>query len=1380
VSTAPTISSVSDQNTAAGTISFQCTDNESGVMTVTATSSNQTVIPNSGIILTGSDSNTTTYNAISGESQNLTLTMSPNANQHNRVTITITVTDAAGLNDSTTFTVIVSPPGAGYALNYDGVDEYINLGNISGSHPLALAGSDFTFSLWLKPVLTGDSYQKIIDKTNGLYGSNGYTLQIEPDGLIKLQIDGNLTTQYRAKTSSGVLQANKWQHIAMTGNGSSYKCYVNGISVSLDTKTYKAPSSDTTEMRIGKFTGSNKAYNGALDEVQIWNRALSQTEIRQNMCQKLIGNENGLLLYYRFDHVSGSSIKDLSGNGYHGTLVNMESDDWITSGVSLGDISASDYLGSTYQVSLSHSDGDTLVVSNYSGTFTGLQVYLVNEPPDPTKTLSSYETDTRYWGVYAIGSSPRYTVEYQYDNHSKIPNDAAMIFYYRNDNTDTSWSNSSATNNTTERTLTKTSILGTSIKEWLLLMNNYPQLSQVEHQLLSVNTVVSSLPITITDFETAGCSLDITYSSSNTSLISTDSISYTCANNVFYFSLTPTTSEAGIAVITIESTDSGNLSSSMSFTINVNAAPEIGIISDQTIDEDTALLSIPITATDKGSTGCVLNLTIESSNTSLIPSENISYTCASDTFYLSLTPLTNQSGNAIITLTVADDRNLTASTSFAFTVVSVNDPPVIGTIAGQSTFDNVAIHSIPITATDIETSDCDLGITFGSSNPTLIPADNISYTCLSGTFYLSLSPATDQAGNAIISITITDAGSLSAETSFALTVNISNNAPLLASISDQTTNEDTAIHSIQLTATDEETATCSLGITYSSSSTDLISIENMSYTCDSKGFYFSLTPTGNLYGTSSISITVTDAGNLTATSSFALTVLSVNDPPTVSNALVDQTATEDTNFAYTFASNTFSEIDQGDTLTYTATLDDDNSLPSWLTFNASSRNFSGTPTNDNVGTISIKVTATDTSSASISDTFALTVNNTNDAPTIANAISDQSVNEDSALDFTFDSNTFNDVDSGDVLTYTATLDDGNALPSWLSFTSTSRIFGGMPTNDHVGTILIKVTATDTSSASVSDIFALTINNTNDAPTVANAISDQSVNEDSSLDFTFDANTFNDVDTGDVLTYTATLDDGNALPSWLSFTSTSRTFGGTPTNDHVGTILIKVTATDTSSASVSDIFALTINNTNDAPTVANEISDQSVNEDSSLDFTFDTNTFNDVDTGDSLTYGATLDDDSSLPAWLTFNATSRNFSGTPTNDNVGTISIKVTATDTSSVSVSDIFALTVNNTNDAPTVANAISDQSVNEDSALNFTFDTNTFNDVDSGDSLTYGATLDDDSSLPSWLTFNASTRNFSGTPTNDNVGTISIKVTATDTSSTSVSDIFALTVNNT
>ncbi|ETR69419.1 MAG: hypothetical protein OMM_09610, partial [Candidatus Magnetoglobus multicellularis str. Araruama] len=947
VSTAPTISSISDQNTAAGTIDFICSDNEAGLITVTATSSDQTVLPNSGIKLTGSDSNTTTYNGIAGESQNLTLTMTPNANQHNRVTITITVTDAAGLNDSTIFTVIVSPPGSGNALSFDGTDEYINLGTINSSHPLALAGSNFTFSLWIKPTLSGDVDQKIINKNDGYYGKNGYSLQVEPGGLLGLQIDGTILKPYIAKTATGVLVANQWQHIAMTGDGSSYKCYINGVNVSLTTNDYQAPPSANAELWIGKYTGSNKAYNGSLDEVRIWNRALSQTEIQQNMCKRLSGNESGLLLYYRLDHTSGTTVKDLSGNGYNGTLTNMESGDWELSGASLGDDSIYDYscvITSNCNPTLSHSNGDTFHVTGASGAFESMHLYVVNGTPNATVSYSGYQDDDHYWGVFIDGSSTTYDIEYNYQNHELIPNTADLRFYSRTGNTDTSWSHTSKSNDTINKILTKTGVSGTN-KEFVFLINNYPQLSTVDDQFIDMDTSIISIPITITDAETAGCSLDITYSSSNTSLVLTNNISYTCANNIYYFSLTPTTSEAGNAVITIDATDSGNKSSSMSFTINVNAPPEIGIISDQITSEDTAILSIPITVNDQGASGCDLGLTIVSSNTSLLPSENISYTCVSDTFYYSLTPTANLSGNTTIQITVIDDRGLTASTSFALTVNAVNDPPEIGSIADQSTFDNVAILSIPLTASDIETAGCSLNITFASTDINLISVESISYTCDSGIFYISLSPTTDQIGNATISVIVTDTENLTASTSFALTVNLSNNPPLLGSINNQATNEDSAIHSIQLTATDNETATCSLGITYSSSNTNLISMENISYTCDSDGFYFSLTPTADLYGTSSISITVTDAGNLTATSSFELTVLSVNDPPTVSNELIDQSATEDTSFTYTFTSDSFSETDLGDSLNYTATLSDDNELPSWLTFNASARNFSGTPTN---------------------------------------------------------------------------------------------------------------------------------------------------------------------------------------------------------------------------------------------------------------------------------------------------------------------------------------------------------------------------------------------------------------------------------------------------
>ena len=645
----------------------------------------------------------------------------------------------------------------------------------------------------------------------------------------------------------------------------------------------------------------------------------------------------------------------------------------------------------------------------------------------------------------------------------------------------------------------------------------------------------------------------------------------------------------------------------------------------------------------------------------------------------------------------------------------------------------------------------------------------------------------------------------------------------------------------------------------------------------------------------------------------SLTPAPVNNAPTVPNPIADQNATEDTAFTCTVPENTFNDVDAGDSLTYTATKSDGTALPAWLSFNAGARTFSGTPANGDVGTITVKVTATDSSSASVSDEFTVTVANTNDAPTASDNTVTVTVGQPktiNASDFKF-----SDPDAGDSMSSvritelpgqgTLTLDgntvadnqvipiadinDGklvyspaagqssaqdtslhysvfdqsglesasasaltldlvdNTPPTFTSFsapvatvnedtqkeitfadltakgneadtdgtvdafavkavTSGILLIGenagsatafAVGTNDTIDSThnaywtpaanangelnAFTVTALDNfgaeSGASVLvkvDVMAI-----NDAPTVPNPIADQNATEDAAFTCTVPVNTFSDVDAGDTLTWSATKADGTALPAWLSFDAGTRTFSGTPANGDVGTITVKVTATDGSSASVSDEFTVMVANTNDAPTVPKPIADQNATEDAAFSFTVPVNMFNDVDAGDTLTWSATKSDGSALPTWLSFNAGTRTFSGTPANGDVGTITVKVTATDGSSASVSDEFTVTVANTNDAPTVPNPIADQNATEDAAFSFTVPVNTFNDVDAGDSLTYTATKSDGSALPGWLSFNAGTRTFSGTPLNGDVGSITVKMTATDGSSASVSDQFLLTVGN-
>ena len=119
------------------------------------------------------------------------------------------------------------------------------------------------------------------------------------------------------------------------------------------------------------------------------------------------------------------------------------------------------------------------------------------------------------------------------------------------------------------------------------------------------------------------------------------------------------------------------------------------------------------------------------------------------------------------------------------------------------------------------------------------------------------------------------------------------------------------------------------------------------------------------------------------------------------------------------------------------------------------------------------------------------------------------------------------------------------------------------------------------------INAAALSEPNSAPTVANEIPDQDAMAGTAFSYAFPANTFAD-DNSDTLTYTATKGDGNALPSWLTFTASTRTFSGTPQAANAGTLTVKVTADDGHGGTVSDSFDIAVNA---APTVANEIPDQ---------------------------------------------------------------------------------------------------------------------------------------------------------------------------------------------
>ncbi len=133
----------------------------------------------------------------------------------------------------------------------------------------------------------------------------------------------------------------------------------------------------------------------------------------------------------------------------------------------------------------------------------------------------------------------------------------------------------------------------------------------------------------------------------------------------------------------------------------------------------------------------------------------------------------------------------------------------------------------------------------------------------------------------------------------------------------------------------------------------------------------------------SYDIEVSDGEKSSDKSSVTVSFTNTNDAPTLKNEITNLIATQDTAFNFTLSADTFADSDVGDTLTYSATLDDDSQLPSWLSF--ANGAFTGTPTSDNLGEINIKVTATDKEGESVSDTFTLEVEKPNIPPVVDDA-----------------------------------------------------------------------------------------------------------------------------------------------------------------------------------------------------------------------------------------------------------------------------------------------------------------------------------------------------------------------------------------------------------
>ena len=313
-----------------------------------------------------------------------------------------------------------------------------------------------------------------------------------------------------------------------------------------------------------------------------------------------------------------------------------------------------------------------------------------------------------------------------------------------------------------------------------------------------------------------------------------------------------------------------------------------------------------------------------------------------------------------VVFTVTDPDGLFDRDTVRFHVALFNDLPVIDDIPNQTIAEGQSFSQLNLDAFVADADHADNTLTWtatGQSDITVNIVDRVA------TF--TVDP--DWNGSETIVFLVEDPlGGQDSDTTI-LTVTPVNDAPVVDGIPDQTVAEGTDFASIDLDDFVSDVEDDDNTLTWIASGGTNVTVEIVARIA---------TVTVNdpdWNGSDTIVFTAADPQGATGADTSVFTVTGINDAPTLAKAIPDTTAEAGKEFEYVLDSGTFADVDPGDELVLSASMSKGGSTPAWLSFNASTGTFSGTPAEQDTGVVEVIVTATDDSSESVADTFEIEV-----------------------------------------------------------------------------------------------------------------------------------------------------------------------------------------------------------------------------------------------------------------------------------------------------------------------------------------------------------------------------------------------------------------------
>ena len=283
-----------------------------------------------GRVLTGSESGLVAYYRLEAGSGTTAADLTSN---HNDGTL-------GGLSVPTWVTAGLPPvTGDAAALSFDGVNDYVRIPD----SPTVRPASALTVAAWVNFSGTPGTYNHIVAKTAGTGTNDSYVVWYQSGALHASS--GSPTSQASQLNYTWSPTLGTWYNVAYTYDSTTgaQKLYVNGSLVASNTSVITL-GYDTNPLLIGADYNnqslSSSFFAGKIDEVSLWNVALSQATIQANMSKQLVGNESGLAAYYKLDEGSGFTAHDSMANHNDGSLGNeaASAPTWTTSGAPLNDL----------------------------------------------------------------------------------------------------------------------------------------------------------------------------------------------------------------------------------------------------------------------------------------------------------------------------------------------------------------------------------------------------------------------------------------------------------------------------------------------------------------------------------------------------------------------------------------------------------------------------------------------------------------------------------------------------------------------------------------------------------------------------------------------------------------------------------------------------------------------------------------------------------------------------------------------------------------------------------------------------------------------------------------------------------------------------------